>query len=135
MSLLLGDRLLLLLLLEDPLDDEDELPDDELPEEEELLEDELSESDESSLTTTLGAFFKCSRISSVIAPNPMAVKKLIENLVARRSVSGNIFANTCCMDGSANRSFNFARPILSLISVHKILIKIRLADVVSSSLR
>lgn len=42
------------------------------------------------LTIIAGAFFKCSRIPSVTAPNPILVKKLMENLVFLGLSMGNI---------------------------------------------
>ena len=86
---------------------------------------------------SFGAFFKYSRKSSVNGPRPMDVKKLIAYRVLRALSFGNIPLYHSIYSGSsvANRSFSVAIPKASAISCIKILINIRLDEVVSSSFK
>jgi hypothetical protein len=122
----------------------DALDDDESESESELEESELESGDDdvSSAASaaaccmmSLGALRKCSRKSSVNPPRPMEVKKLMANRVFLGLSLGNRPSKSCCMVGSRRRVLSFARPKNSAISWNRILMKIRLDDVVSSSLR
>ena len=65
---------------------------------------------------TLGALFKCSLKSSVRAPRPIDVKKLIEKRVLRGLSRGNRPWKNSCNVGSAKRSFVLTMPMCSLRS-------------------
>ena len=100
----------------------------------------LSESDVSAAfnaaccaASSFGAFWRNVRMSSVTLPRPIDVKKLIANLVFFGFVIGNISAKAGRRSGVLNRSTSLTIPISSIISIMKILTKIREDDVVSSS--
>ena len=109
---------------DDESEEEDDPDDDDDPEEDE--ESEESEDDELSLSlsfsawascwaaicaaNSFGAFFKCSLMPSVNPPNPMEVKKFIENLVLRALSVGNKPLKISCMYTSLNLSFNVFIP-------------------------
>lgn len=80
-----------------------------------------------------GARLRCSRMFSVIAPKPIEVKKLIENLVFLGLSIGNMFWRYISRFGSLKRSVSFFKPIPSSTSWNMILMKIRDDEVVSSS--
>ena len=85
-------------------------------------------------TMTLGVFFRCSRSSSVNPPRPMEVKKLMANRVLRGLSLGNRPSKNGWRVSSFNLAFSLGRPMYSHSSWKKILTKIRLDDVVVSSL-
>ena len=71
---------------------------------------------------------------SVSTPMPIAVKKLIENVVLRLSSVGKMPSRLGCKVSSFNRSTNFFTPIACERSRKSSLMKIRELEVVSSSL-
>lgn len=79
-------------------------------------------------------FFKYSRIPSVNMPIPMAVKKLMLNLVFFGSSVGNMPVSAGCSSSNFMRSASPFMPRPCARSSIKILMKIRDDDVVSSSL-
>lgn len=81
----------------------------------------------------LGADFRCSRRSAVSPPRPIDVKKLMANRVFLGRSLGNRPSKASCNVGSFILSFSFGRPMYSHNSWNRILMKIRLDDVVSSS--
>ena len=104
---------LLLLSLEDE-DDESESDDDDDDD-----DDEEEDEDEAFALLSLSfscSFFKCSRMRSVNPPNPMLVKKLMENRTFFKGAFGMTPVKYSCMSSSDIFSFNFFNPNCSLNS-------------------
>ena len=102
---------LLLLSLEDE-DDESESDDDD-------DDDDEEDEDEAFALLSLSfscSFFKCSRMRSVNPPNPMLVKKLMENRTFFKGAFGMTPVKYSCMSSSDIFSFNFFNPNCSLNS-------------------
>ena len=104
---------LLLLSLEDE-DDESESDDDDDDD-----DDEEEDEDKPFALLSLSfscSFFKCSRMRSVNPPNPMLVKKLMENRTFFKGAFGMTPVKYSCMSSSDIFSFNFFNPNCSLNS-------------------
>lgn len=84
-------------------------------------------------TIRFGAFLRCSRKLSVRPPRPMAVQKLMAKRVFLAVSLGKSPTKEGCMCPSVSRSRKSRTPMYSAISWKKTLMKMRLEDVVSSS--
>jgi hypothetical protein len=111
----------------------DEEDDDEEEEESLSLLDAARAFASSCAFINFGRLAKCARRPSVKAPSWIEVKKLIANRVSRGLFRGKTPANHPCIDSSLNLSFSFRIPMPSDNSWQRILMKIRLLEVVSSS--
>lgn len=109
--------------------------DDESEESEESESDDESDDESACCSASFGAFRRCSRRPSVNPPSPIDVKKLIAKRVFFGLSRGKRPAKYGCMYGSLKRSLSLASPRNSAISCIRILMKIRLDEVVSCSFK
>ena len=100
------ESLSLSLSLDDESDDESDDDDDESEDEPESCSPSCF-----ACSSRFGAFLSASRMSSVSAPRPMVVKKLMEKRVSLGLSTGNRPAKADCSVGSRSRAISASRPM------------------------